>query len=181
MDFSDTTSRLGPVDAIKGRKKSKPSTHEAPFAICDSCGAQVRPANSLECPECGALLREAEEKAAREASNAAIMKSQLLNKINTYEVTSVTYSLHVGRESKLHCIKVDYWNGIRIVCSEYIFLNRVGFSKEIAVKWWIKWVGVYIPSDLYDCVEMAKESARRPSKITVDEAPKYPVLLKLEA
>ena len=183
LDFSDTTSRLGPVDAIKGRKKSKPSTHEAPFAICDSCGAQVRPANSLECPECGALLREAEEKAAREASNAAIMKSQLQAKIVTYDVTHVTYREHIGKNESPNSMRVDYWAGLKVIGTEWICFQHQGFAKEKAMQWWARWVWVHatIPRTIALAVSVATEFAMIPSAAVVDESGTYPRILKLEA
>ena len=44
LDFSDTTERLGPVDAIKGRRRSRASTGEpgaAPTRVCDECGERI--------------------------------------------------------------------------------------------------------------------------------------------
>jgi len=185
LDFTDTTARLGPVDAIKGRKKSKSSNSgAAPYAICDDCGAQVRPASLLECPECGSLMREAEEKAAREASNAAIMRSQLEAKIVTYDVTNVTYREHIGKQSGNPCMRVDYWAGLKIIGTEWICFNHQGFAKEKALQWWARWIASLSappPNDLGDCVQLAREHATKPTAAVVDESGTYPKIVKLEA
>jgi DNA repair protein RadD len=185
LDFTDTTARLGPVDAIKGRKKSKSSNSgAAPYAICDDCGAQVRPASLLECPECGSLMREAEEKAAREASNAAIMRSQLEAKIVTYDVTNVTYREHIGKQSGNPCMRVDYWAGLKIIGTEWICFNHQGFAKEKALQWWARWIAYRSappPNDLGDCVQLAREHATKPTAAVVDESGTYPKIVKLEA
>src|SRR5690606_32567527 len=95
LDFSDTTSRLGPIDTITGRRKGPVRDAEAPFAVCDNCGAQVRPASAMECPECGHVMREEEDKdKARSASNAAVLSKQVEQKISTYQVDRVTYAKH---------------------------------------------------------------------------------------
>lgn len=95
LDFSDTTERLGPIDAIRGRRKRNgPADAGAPFAVCPECGSQVRPASALVCPECGTQLREEEEQKARKASEAAILSAQLTAKIVDYDVTEVRYGRH---------------------------------------------------------------------------------------
>ena len=81
LDFSDTTERLGPVDAIKGRKERKGAADQgAPFAICPECGEHVMPASAMFCTACGAKMREDEPEPARKASNAAIMAHQIAPK-----------------------------------------------------------------------------------------------------
>ena len=50
LDFSDTTERLGPVDAIKGRAKKEKVEADAPYRMCPECAAQVRPAAACACP-----------------------------------------------------------------------------------------------------------------------------------
>jgi DNA repair protein RadD len=58
LDHAGNTFRFGPADApqhwtLEGRKKKRP----LPLQRCDHCGALV-PLACLECPECGAVLRE---------------------------------------------------------------------------------------------------------------------------
>ena len=59
LDHASNTFRFGPADApqnwtLKGREKGE---QPLPLQRCDHCGALV-PLACLECPECGAVLRE---------------------------------------------------------------------------------------------------------------------------
>lgn len=179
LDFSDTTERLGPVDAIKGRKKGTSRDTEAPYAICDDCGAQVRPASALTCPECGAVLREEQEQESRKATNAAIMRSQVAPKIETFDVDDVAYRLH-HKEGSPDSMRVDYWSGIKKVASEWVCLEHTGFAGDKARQWWQRWMpGVDYPHRILSAISLCCIHAHRPSQITVNLTGKYPVILKL--
>jgi DNA repair protein RadD len=139
LDFSDTTERLGPVDAIKGRKRGKrvEDAEAAPCIVCDNCGARVRPASTIICPECGHQMREPEAEAPRAASNAAIMASQAAPKLATYEVDRVTYAVH-SKPGSPDSLRVEYWSGLRIVAREWVCLEHGGFAGEKARQWWVR-------------------------------------------
>lgn len=140
IDYTDTTARMGPIDKIKGRKKSKsPVDPQAPYAVCDNCGAQVRPASLLNCPECGAQLREPEVKPFVGASVAAVLSRQLASKVNRYPVDKVTYHRHVKPGSP-DSMRVEYWSGLRVVAKEWVCFEHPGFAGEKARKWWTKHV-----------------------------------------
>jgi DNA repair protein RadD len=135
MDFSDTTDRLGPVDAIKGRSKRPPTAGAgAPVATCPECGEQVRPASLLFCPSCGALMREPKADRAVEVSSAAIMQSQVAPSIVEYDITRVTYDRHV-KAGKADSMAVRYWSGPRLVITEWVCLDHGGFAAEKARLW----------------------------------------------
>ena len=77
LDFTDTVERLGPVDTIKGRAKTKGGPQEAPFCVCDACGARNFAA-ALVCVECGAVIREEiEEPKIAKVSLAALLSTRL--------------------------------------------------------------------------------------------------------
>ncbi len=178
LDFSDTTERLGPVDKIRGRKRAKRRLEQvAPFAICDDCGAQVRPASAMFCPECGARLREEEEKAARAASNAAVMASQLKAKIVRYEVTNVTYAVH-QKPGSSNSLRVEYWSGMRIVAREWVCVEHGGFAKAKADAWLHFRCGLAAHSvaDAY----AAAQDMRRPVAVIVNKSDKWPVIVDFE-
>lgn len=184
LDFSDTTERLGPIDTITGRRKGPVKNAEAPFAVCDACGAQVRPASLFHCPECGALLREAEAEKARGASDAAVLSKQIKQKIVEYPIHRVTYAKHEkagGTES----LRVEYWSGLRIVGREWVCLSHSGYAKEKAVNWW----AMRNPdgfSHVPGCVGQALEwidagfELRAPAAITVNETGKYPEIISYQ-
>ena len=182
LDFSDTTERLGPVDTIKGRKRSKKSDKEsaAPSKVCDQCGERA-PAAATICPCCGFEFPR-EEKEVRKASNAAIMASQIAPKINTYPVTRVEYARHQKAGSP-DSIRVDYHSGLRRVCSEWVCIEHTGFAGEKARNWW----RVRNPEGFKACpgaVEQAFEwlndgfKLREPTAITINETGKYPELVR---
>jgi len=184
LDFSDTTDRLGPVDAIKGRKKRDSREDQgAPFAICPECGAQVRPANALVCPECGAVVREEEEKDARKASEAPIMLHQVQAKIVRYEVDQVTYHEH-HKDGSPPSMRVEYWSGLRRVACEWVCFEHTGFARAKAEQWWSvrhPFVGDLdkkFPTGTKHALVLFK--GIEPSHITVNESGKYPEIIKCE-
>jgi DNA repair protein RadD len=134
LDFSDTTERLGPVDTIKGRKKPKKSEKQAgaPSKTCDECGEQV-PAALPVCPTCGFEF-PVKVQEARSASNAAIMSMQAEPKVVTYPVDKVTYRIH-RKEGKPDSIRVDYWEGFKVVASEWVCPLHGGFATGKAQRW----------------------------------------------
>ena len=176
LDFSDTTERLGPVDAIKGRKKrAKQDDAQAPFAICPECGEHVRPANSMFCPSCGAQIREEEVEESRAASNAAIMESQVAAKINTYPVTGVHYALH-SKEGKPDSVRVDYHSGLRRVASDWVCVEHGGFARAKAEQWMRQRGGCIVA----DCESLLaqEDTLSVPSSITINETGRYPNIIR---
>jgi len=178
LDFTDTTERMGPVDAIRGRKRAKRRQEQiAPFAICDDCGAQVRPASAMFCPECGAQLREEEDKQARAASNAAVMAHQREAKIVRYEVTNVTYAVH-RKPGSPDSLRVEYWAGMRIVAREWVCIEHNGFAKAKADAWLRLRCGLPVRAvaDAY----AAAHALRTPAAVTVNESGKWPTIIKFD-
>jgi len=186
LDFTDTTQRMGPVDSIRGRKKAKARTEQdAPYAICDHCGAQVRPASALICPECGSQLREDDEKEARKASESAVMAHQVIAKIMRHAVTRVTYAVHEKEGSK-DTMRVEYWSGLRIVAREWVCLEHEGFAGEKARRWWEGRAprAVGVPRSTDRAVELIHcglhADMRNPTAIHINESGKFPEIVKFE-
>lgn len=193
LDFSDTTERLGPVDTIKGRKKSKRKSEdsEAPYKICDECGERVTPASAPVCPCCGHEFPPKEQEV-RSASNAAIMSAQVAPKLNTYPVTRVDYSVH-SKPGSPDSMRVDYYSGLRRVASEWVCLEHGGFAGQKARNWWSarqpwtcmnragdtgfelhKWS---IPTSIDQGMRGAG-TLMQPAAITVNETGKFPEIVK---
>lgn len=134
LDFTDTVERLGPVDTIKGRAKDKSKNSEAPFVICDACGARNH-ATAMVCAECGATIREEDEipKVAK-ASTAALLSSHVAPVIEWHEVTRVGYKVH-QKEGKPDSLRVDYYSGILRVASEWVCFDHSGYARQKAEAW----------------------------------------------
>ena len=187
LDFTDTTERMGPVDAIRGRKRAKRRQEQiAPFAICDDCGAQVRPASAMFCPECGAQLREEEEKQARAASNAAVMAHQREAKIVRYEVTNVTYAVH-RKPGSPDSLRVEYWAGMRLVAREWVHMERRSPSGEKAMRWlhdrWDFRLAPTIPKTAQHLVKGVNDGEyglRSPTAVIINKSGKWPEIVKFE-
>ncbi len=181
IDFSATTATLGPVDAIKGRKKrAAQPDQEAPYILCRSCGTIVRPASALICPDCGAVLRDptAEKEAEAKASAAAILSSQLRAKITTYAVKRVTYGIH-KKSGSPDSLKVVYWGAMLPIASEWVCLNHEGYAQRKAEQWWVcrrPVDGLKIIPSVQQSLEWigAGYEMRQPLCITVNESGKYP-------
>jgi len=136
LDFTDTVARLGPVDTIKGRAKTKGGKQEAPFVVCDECGARNH-ATALVCAECGAKIRDEEDLAAKEAkaSTAALLSSQVQQTVDWHEVTRVAYKVH-QKEGKPDSLRVDYYGGILRIASEWVCFDHGGYARQKAEAWW---------------------------------------------
>lgn len=181
LDFSDTTSRLGPIDTITGRRKGPPKDAEAPFAVCDNCGAQVRPASAVECPECGHVMREPEPERASTASNAAVLSKQVEKKINVYAIDRVTYAKH-EKADKPPSLRVEYWAGLRVVAREWVCLQHTHYALAKAHAWWLlrgDQINGYMPESVDQALEWIREGfeLQQPTSITVNESAKYPEIV----
>lgn len=185
LDFSGTVDRLGPVDLIKGRKKRKKSDdddHTAPYKICDNCGER-NPPRVTECTSCGYVFPPKEDEEAKKASNAAVMAHQVSVKIVDYEVSRVEYALH-KKEGKPDSLRVEYYDGLRRVASEWVCFEHSGFARAKAEGWWRKRVDVFaaqrIPANTAEALDYwhqnnrpEQEAWREPVAIRVNETGKF--------
>lgn len=179
LDFSDTTERLGPVDAIKGRRK-RASTEEAttPHAICPECGERVIPASLMFCPQCGAQMREEQAQESRAASNAAVLSSQRVTIVD-HQITQVTYSKHLSKEKRVS-MRVDYWTGMKVAAREWIAFGSLnGFAREKARLWWSKRCqgDMQAPLDVDEAIAAAPLVLIEPSSIKVNTAGEFPQIV----
>lgn len=181
LDFSDTTERLGPVDAIKGRKRSRKSAREsaeAPTKVCDECGERMPPATAI-CPNCGYQFPPTVQEV-RQASNAAIMSSQFQPKIVRYDITDVRYARH-QKPGSPDSIRVDYYAGLRRVCSEWVCLSHPGFAGEKARNWWHRRAPRdYMPGGTDQAIEWIDGGYQlaAPAAIEVNETGKFPEIVR---
>jgi DNA repair protein RadD len=136
LDFTDTVERLGPVDIIKGKSRGKRTGDQsAPFCICPECGERNAPA-ALVCAACGGTIKELELPKLIDVklSYAALLSAQQ-QAINTWhDVTRVDYKLH-RKLGKPDSVKVDYYDGLLCVASEWVCLDHGGFARSKALNW----------------------------------------------
>lgn len=176
LDFTDTVERMGPVDTIKGKaKRSRKEETQAPHRICPDCGERV-PVAVLQCPSCGFEFPPPEVKEVRAASNAAIMSTQIQNRISVYTVDRVNYAVH-SKIGKPDSMRVDYWHGLRVVCSEWVCFEHEGFAGAKAAQWWKRRMpGTDYPNNTRQALTLA-HLALKPHSITVNETGKFPEIV----
>lgn len=134
-DFTDTTLRLGPVDAVKGRLATRGGKQEAPFRLCPECGSR-NIAAATECLDCGHQFPPKEViKHGDKARGAAVLSDQLPRE-QLVQISGVTYHEHLGQQSGLMSMRVDYWSGLEVVCSEWVMLNASGYNRVRSETWW---------------------------------------------
>ena len=187
LDFSDTTERLGPVDAIRGRAKplkrnSDDSESNGPSSkVCDECGNRVIPASLLYCPGCGFQLRdEFAASDARTASTAPIMAHQMRQRLTTYQVTDVRYSVH-HKAGSPDSMRVDYYSGLLRFASEWVCFEHSGFARAKAERWWDRRKSSFFdcPSTVREAVELATDGfVAEPLSIIVNEFGKFPEIVR---
>lgn len=179
LDFTDTTERLGPVDAIKGRPRPEPGN--APFKHCPECGS-TNAAGAAVCSSCGHEFPPPAEpdrvQHGTQASAAAVITPA---EPTVHTISEVTYSRHDGREGKVATLRVDYWAGFKRVASEWVCLEHPsGWARNRAVQWW--WAragGAPVPGDIEQALDLAGSLAV-PARITTRPAGKYAELVGCE-
>jgi DNA repair protein RadD len=179
-DFTDTTSIMGPVDAVKGRLPQGGRKGEAPTKLCPSCGSQ-NPASATECVDCGFQFPEPERiKHGVQASAAAILSSQQETMFDTRPVTEVRYRLH-HKPGSPTSLRVEYYDNMIRVASEWVCLGHDGFARKKAERWWTQRTTIdAIPSNAEQALEWLEYSdavLRRPASIIVTKRDKYPQIV----
>ena len=179
-DFTDTTTIMGPVDAVKGRLPMGGRKGEAPTKLCPSCGSQ-NPASATECLDCGFLFPEPERiKHGTQASAAAVLSSQQETMFDTKPVTDVRYRLHVKPGSPTS-LRVEYYDNLIRVASEWVCLGHEGFARKKAERWWTQRTTIdAIPGNAEQALEWLEYSdaiLRQPAAIVITKRDKYPSIV----
>ena len=175
LDFTDTVERLGPVDIIKGKAKTKRSGDQsAPFCICPECGERNAPA-ALVCVACGATIKEPEVAKPMDAklSYAALLSAQSEQLLTWHDVTRVDYRLH-RKLGKPDSVRVDYYDGLLKCASEWVCFDHGGFAAGKARQWCQARMGmdIGIPSTTEQLLELA-DTLITPTRIATRKNGKF--------
>jgi DNA repair protein RadD len=182
-DFTDTTDRLGPVDAIIGqgpKAKGKP-----PYKYCDTCGAK-NPSGARFCEHCGSAFPEPEEpqriQHGAQASAAAILSSQA-PLIEDFAVDSVRYRIH-PKEGSQPTLRVEYLAGMMVAAKEWVCLSHSGYARRKAEAWWAARSKINaIPGSTEVALKWLEYDAnilRMPVAVRVAKTGKYPQVIGYE-
>ncbi len=180
LDFTDTVERLGPVDIIKGKARSKRGPQDAPYSICPECGER-NAASALVCIACGAVIREEMvEQRDVKVSYAALLSSHREEEAIWHDVTRVEYKLH-KKEGKPNSMRVDYYDGLLRCASEWICFEHTGYAREKAVSWWWRREPVYLPRDVPGVLEWLEDHRiAEPQRISTRKNGKFTEVVQHE-
>lgn len=178
LDFTDTVERLGPVNKIKGRAPRK-TKGEAPVKVCDECGA-LNPISAKECHLCGTEFFIEEVDPHRAHASTALILDVGKPRIETYEGIAVRYAPH-QKLGKPDSLRVEYWQGVRRVATEWVCLDHDGYAHDKAAAWWRMRRpegSTIIPSvaQALDWIDTGYQ-LKEPSAIRVNESLKYPEII----
>lgn len=177
LDFTDTTSNLGPVDAIQGRGPKRKVTGEKPVKLCENCGS-INAASARVCIDCGAPFEiVSQDPHGTMVSNAAIMSGQM--QMTRYTVDRTTYAKH-HKPGKPPSLRAEYWHGLRVVAKEWVGIESEShYAASRASHWWWHRSKSATPGTVDDA--LTKTSVLKiPSAIIVNESSKYPEIISFE-
>lgn len=179
-DFTDTTVNMGPVDEVQGRMPSGGRKGQAPTKLCPECGSQ-NPAAAPQCIDCGFKFPEPERiKHGTEASSAAILSQQRESMYDVVPVEDVRYRLH-RKEGSPESLRVEYYDGLMRVASEWVCLSHDGYARKKAESWWYTRSKINaIPSNTDEAIEWLDYDdniLRRPSAVVISRQGKYPSII----
>lgn len=186
LDFTDTTSKLGPVDAIQGRGPKRKMTGDRPMKLCEECGS-LNHVSARNCSECGAAFEMIEsDPHGTMVSNAAILSGQ--RALTRYTVDRVTYAKH-QKPGKPPSLRVEYWHGLRVVAKEWVGIESdSSYGLARASHWWYSRTQGPTPETVDAAIDQADmfklgtlvPYVSEPSAIIVDESGKYPEIKGFE-
>ena len=175
LDFTDTTSQMGPIDAIRGRaapKKNERLAGVKPYKLCSNCGASS-PTGSLTCHACGQLFPPQVSSVYTMTSNAPVL-SDGQPVIKTYAIDSVTCVAKTAKSGNKY-LQVQYWSGISLFTKSLMLGHSTAGKK--AMKEFQQMTTVYSvaadPDTAYRLIQSGAVQFRPVKTIDVDTASKY--------
>jgi DNA repair protein RadD len=139
LDFAGNVMRHGPVDCVDvNNVKTKSDTRVEPGAVrareCPDCH-ELNAVNALVCTSCGYEWPRPEPKAKHATQADAV--PVLSGHTAWTQVDDVSFHLHQKYNDPLAppCLRVEYLCGFSPF-AEYISLERAGYARTCAEKWW---------------------------------------------
>ena len=174
VDFTDTLMSLGPVDLLKGRARSKTAPRDAPYRICDHCGARNQ-ASARACAECGEPFEiEEAPRHGKDISRAPALSSDIAPRIERHSVADVIYRRWTSKTGGPDTLRVDYLGPLMRIASEWVCIEHHGYPRAKAVSWWAQRApGLLAPKDIDEAL-VAADRLTKPTAIDIDTRPKYP-------
>jgi DNA repair protein RadD len=125
------------------------------------------------CAACGGTIKELELPKLIDAklSYAALLSAQQ-QAVNTWhDVTRVEYKLH-RKPGKPDSVRVDYYDGLLCVASEWVCFEHGGFARQKAQSWWARRDLTTMPSNTEEAIDWAS-LLYEPTRIATRKNGKY--------
>ena len=174
LDFAGLIDKHGPVNDVKPPKKKGKGGGDAPVKECPEC-YEILHASARECFNCRYKFPIDETpKINAQASASAILAGLGVPdlKQTKHEVTRATYAKH-DKPGKPPSIRVDYYNGLTRVASEWVCLFHGGRAQASAEKWWRQWVGPAQYSDIDNAIDLVNQLGQSPDYIYTEKQGRY--------
>jgi DNA repair protein RadD len=176
LDFAGNVLRHGPVDAISVGDRLKGGGGEAPVKECPACAALIH-AGYATCPQCGNVFPKPEAKHEAQASDAAILSSDVQPVDEERTVTEVRYSIHHKRgapEDHPRTLRAEYILGsfYQDRVSEFLCPEHPGWARSKFERWWKERTDLPFPKSARSALEVAEAGGlAEPKRITVRTTP----------
>lgn len=172
MDFARNIERHGFLDQIKPKEKGKKGDGVAPMKGCPECFTILHAA-AKKCKDCGYEFPVNTEEKIDNLYTGAVMSGPTEEK-----VIHVEYLPHnMGKEGKIHSLRVKYNLDSGHSVSEWICLWHSGFAQSKAIKWWEERCTIdldEIPDDPFNLIEGGYcKYLKVPESIVVTKDGKY--------
>jgi DNA repair protein RadD len=136
LDFAGNVWRHGPADQADGSRRcgnGKANVDRVAAKKCPDCG-ELNALNAAECSSCGHEFPQPNP----ELLHAGVADcAPVLGTKDWLPVTDVSCNLHTkfSEPAAPPSLRVDYLCGLSVY-SEYISLERSGYAREMAERWW---------------------------------------------
>jgi DNA repair protein RadD len=182
LDFAKNIERHGPIDLIRGKPKSEGSGIP-PMKACPECSTMVL-ISVMTCPDCGYHFPEPkkEEKLEARPRNVAVTSDQKV--IEMQRVSHVQYMPWKGKNGKPDTLRVNYFDGILMVASEWICLMHPpdSYPHKKAMAWLGKRTPInMIGLPLKDVADLLDLHGKRPTWIQTMEEGKFQKVVSYSA
>lgn len=167
LDFCSIIETLGPIDQIRLPQRKKGSG-DAPSKICPECAEENHAAARI-CIKCGWQFPPPQIKIGNNASDAAVLSTQLMSK--PYPVTGMNFYRH-KKDGRADTLRVEYQSGIMNVYKRWLSFEGTGGAREFACFWWRKMAGTVPPKTIAEALERASE-IKRPHTVHIKKVGKY--------
>jgi DNA repair protein RadD len=165
LDFAGNVRRHGPVDSVEPKSKVSAKPGDVLTKACPECDELVA-LNAYECPACGYQW----PRPAPKPKHATIADAMpVLSTAQTWlDVSHVSFSIHYKRSDPAAppSLRVTYVCGLSTF-DEYISLERQGFARTRAEKWWFAMGGkASVPGTVLEALDRRREISH-PAQIAI--------------